>query len=302
MARAQTIQIYLPSGDPQGMRIASVPTRTVQVFEVPRKLLPDFLARPEAKQVGVYFLIGQDDRDNPLAYIGQTGNLGERLAAHSEKKPFWTRAFAAVSLTNEWTQTHALFLEWASIRQATDVQRMALQNGNLGQTPYTPDPMQADCEEYLATTRMLLSTLGVPLLEPAKRGTPAPTADEPIDDGVEVQLTGRGCVAQGVYSSQGLLVLKGSKGRLKGGQGQPAYIDRLRLRVEELAEEGTLEILPDGTTRFLRDHLFASPSGAACAVYCMPANGRAEWQTPDGTSIATLEDRALEQVADEARG
>ena len=33
MGRAQTIQIYLPSGDPAGLRVASLTTRTVRVFE-----------------------------------------------------------------------------------------------------------------------------------------------------------------------------------------------------------------------------------------------------------------------------
>ena len=36
MSRGQTIQIYLPSGTPQGLRHAEITTRTVIVFDVPR--------------------------------------------------------------------------------------------------------------------------------------------------------------------------------------------------------------------------------------------------------------------------
>jgi len=32
----KTIQIYLPGGDPRGIRVAEVTTRIVQVIEVPR--------------------------------------------------------------------------------------------------------------------------------------------------------------------------------------------------------------------------------------------------------------------------
>ena len=39
MTRPQTIQIFLPSGDPQGIRIAEITTRIVRVIEVPRSLL-----------------------------------------------------------------------------------------------------------------------------------------------------------------------------------------------------------------------------------------------------------------------
>lgn len=53
MNRPQTIQIYLPAGDPRGMRVAEITTRIVRVIEVPRSQLADFLKMPEAQQVGV---------------------------------------------------------------------------------------------------------------------------------------------------------------------------------------------------------------------------------------------------------
>ena len=52
--RAQTIQIFLPSGDPEGIRMASITTRTVKVFDVPRRLLPEFLKMPESRRCVYY--------------------------------------------------------------------------------------------------------------------------------------------------------------------------------------------------------------------------------------------------------
>jgi len=52
IATPKTIQIFLPGGDPRGVRIAEITTRTVQVIEVPRSLLPGFLKMPESEQVG----------------------------------------------------------------------------------------------------------------------------------------------------------------------------------------------------------------------------------------------------------
>lgn len=37
MPNPQTIQIFLPSGDPRGMRVAEITTRIVRVIEVPGK-------------------------------------------------------------------------------------------------------------------------------------------------------------------------------------------------------------------------------------------------------------------------
>src|SRR5690349_20156234 len=60
-ARAKTIQIFLPSGDPQGIRQAEITTRIVRLLEVPRALLKDFLAMPESAGGAVYFLFGDAD-------------------------------------------------------------------------------------------------------------------------------------------------------------------------------------------------------------------------------------------------
>jgi len=59
MNRPQTIQIFLPAGDPRGMRVAEITTRIVRVIEIPRSQLTDFTKTPEAQQVGIYFLMGE---------------------------------------------------------------------------------------------------------------------------------------------------------------------------------------------------------------------------------------------------
>ena len=59
MLRPQTIQIFLPKGDPRGMRVAEITTRIVRVIEVPRSQLAEFLKMPEAQQVGIYVLTGE---------------------------------------------------------------------------------------------------------------------------------------------------------------------------------------------------------------------------------------------------
>ena len=67
----KTIQIFLPSGDAHGIRIAEITTRIVQVIEVPRSLLSDFLALEHSSQVGVYLLIGEDSEEaEQQVYVG----------------------------------------------------------------------------------------------------------------------------------------------------------------------------------------------------------------------------------------
>lgn len=54
----QTIQIYLPGGDPRGIRVAEVTTRIVQVVEVPRSLLSAFFVHA-AEHAGGRLLSGR---------------------------------------------------------------------------------------------------------------------------------------------------------------------------------------------------------------------------------------------------
>ena len=165
----KTIQIFLPSGDPRGIRIAEVTTRIVQVIEVPRSRLKEFFAMPECQQVGLYFLCGNaDGADGPKVYIGQTGNLKQRLTKHnkSEEKDFWDRVLIVLSRTNSLTQTHALFLEWHCLQAVRAAGRYSDENGNSGTRPHTPRPLEADCLEIFDTASTLLATLGQPLFLP----------------------------------------------------------------------------------------------------------------------------------------
>jgi hypothetical protein len=92
-ATPKTIQIVLPGGDPRGIRVAEITTRIVQVIEVLRSLLQDFLKMPESGQVALYFLFGEEeDGTEQKVYLGQTGDLRARLGKHNNDKDFWERA------------------------------------------------------------------------------------------------------------------------------------------------------------------------------------------------------------------
>lgn len=291
MGRAQTIQIYLPSGDPAGLRVANLTTRTVRVFEVPRSLLSEFLKRPEAGQVGVYYLFGAGDDETPRCYIGQSGNVGVRLQQHTGTKDFWTKAMVAVSLTNEWTSTHAGYLEWLSVSRATAAGRYVLLNGNQASNPFTPEPLEADCQEFIETVGVLLATLGAPVLEPVKVaspqsfGQPGAGADEPE----KLYFKETGCEATGYQTPEGLLVLAGSRGRPRLVPSAPPSIATQR---NTLLADGVITINQQELV-FLKDHLFGSPSAAGCVLIGRSTNGRTGWRNATGQSINDLEQLAL---------
>ena len=278
--RPQTIQIFLPGGDPQGIRVAEITTRIVQVIEVPRSLLAQFLAMPESDQVAVYFLFGDsEDRMEQSVYIGQTGDLRARLATHHKEKEFWRRAVVLISRTNSLTQTHALFLEWHCIQEARKAGRFQNQNGNNGNLPHTPAPLKADCIEIFETGQTLLATLGYPLFEPIVR---SPTSSKKPET---YYCRSSGTNGRGLYTEEGFVVLKGSIGRREN---VPSIVgtanERLRRR---LIESGVMSEVGD-TVVFQKDYLFGSPSMAAMALAGRTANGWIEWKDKAGKTLDSL--------------
>ena len=276
MTRPQTIQIFLPTGDPQGVRVAEITTRIVRVIEVPRSLLADFLKMPEAQQVGVYYLVGPaEEGEGTLLYIGQSGAVGTRLAQHNENKDFWNRALVAVSLTNSLTQTHALFLEWLGIKDAKTAGRYALDNGNAGARPHTPAPLEADCHEIQDTVRVLLATLGYPVFEAVGKSATQESAEEFF-------CRANGVEGRGLYTSEGFVLLKGSTGRRESTPSlQGTVYEHVR---ERLIESGVLLVEGDRIV-VTRDYVFSSPSRAAVVLLGYSANGWQVWKNAAGRTL-----------------
>lgn len=192
-----------------------------------------------------------------------------------------------ISLTNNMTQTHALFLEWFAIAQATQAERYSLENGNAGARPHTLAPQEADCQEIFETAATLLATLGQPIFEPL--------TNEPTAKGESEFFYCKGSGADGVgeYTSEGFVVHKGSKGRAEiVASIQGTSNERMR---NQLVLDGILAA-QGGLLVFTRDHLFTSPSRAACILTGRSANGWVEWKTASGKTLDEVKRQVVDTV------
>jgi hypothetical protein len=277
---AKTIQIFLPDGEPRGIRIAEITTRIVQAVQVPRARLDRIMQRPELDHIGMYFLFGEsDERVKPVAYVGQTEDLRARLKYHHANKEFWTTAVLLISRTDSFTLAHIRYLEWYAMRQASEAGRYTLDNGNAGSKPYITEPMEADVLDAFETGSVLLATLGFPLFEPvagtAKTDTQRTT----------YFVTGPDAKASGRLVEDGFVVLRGSTARSESVPSAHKYIATRR---QAMMASGVL--IPDGPSlRFTEDYLFDSPSGAAMLVLGRTSNGWNDWKTADGRTLHEVE-------------
>lgn len=167
-------------------------------------------------------------------------------------------------------------------------------NGNQATNPFTPEPLEADCQEFIDTIAVLLATLGEPVLE-------SPRPSQPGGPGVEEELLyfrERGCEATGYQTPEGLLVLTGAKGRTKL---LPSASKGLQRQRDALLAEGVID--GDATAfTFHKDHLFPSPSAAGCFLIGGSNNGRGSWKNAAGQSINVLEQLAIESSKQGERG
>lgn len=283
--RPRTIQIFLPSGDPSGIRIAEQTTSIIRIIEVPRSDIAEFVKMPESKQVGLYLLITGDSKEE--LYIGQSGEVGNRLMQHhKEEKKDWERALVLVSLTNNLTQTHVLYLESLSIEKAKSCQRYDLLNGNSGQKPHTPIPLKADCDEIHEIGSLLLATLGYPIFEPLTDLTNS-TRDQIFT------CTRAGVDARGLYTSEGMVVLKGSSAPMTTRRKtEQRYFDKR----DQLIEKGIITVEGERFV-FQRDYLFQSPSGASMFLLLATSNGWVDWKTEHSVTLQDHQGRTLESAA-----
>lgn len=287
--RPQTIQIYLPFGNPRGFRQAEITTRTVRAFEIPRPELTKFTQAnfPEAEQPGVYFLFGQDETGDPLCYIGESDNVRKRLSEHDAKKDFWTHAVGLVSLTNTWTKAHIQFLEFQSIKRAKQAASYVFTNGQEGHFTQIPAPLRADCEEFFETIQVLVSTLGYSVME-----VPDEEKSTSLDERFYIDKVGVRAV--GTYNSNGMTVFEGSTAR-------PITLDKeyakgRRVQQEQLLSQGVLEQTATGY-RFVKNHTFSSPSGASFIILGRSSNGWDDWMDKQGRPLKSVKRSSLEGAA-----
>lgn len=275
--RPQTIQIFLPTGDPNGIRQAEITTRSVRVFDVPRSELKLFTETPESTQPGLYFLLSDENGDGePEVYIGESDSLRDRLKNHDSKRT-WDRVVAAVSTSNSWTKVHVQYMERQAISLAKAAGARQLGNSAAGYSSHVPAPLVADCEEYLETIRVLVSTLGFNFLE-------VPASQETATDGLRVELSSDSATAAGRYDSAGLTVFARSTAAPVSNVASHATVAARQAR---LVEAGVLAQQGSGLV-FTQDHVFSTPSGAASVVLGRNSNGWVEWRAASGRSLTDL--------------
>jgi hypothetical protein len=274
--KPQTIQIFLPAGDPNGLSIAEVTSRTIQVLCIPRKILQDALKRPECNNVGLYFLFGLDEETGKeQMYIGEAEDCATRLKSHQKNKDFWTHALVCISKTQFFTKAHVKFLEHHAHDEASKAARYLLENGNIPTKSHISESVEADLLDNFETIRTLSAALGykpfTPLSEKKNRNL--------------YFCQGKSADAKGDFTSEGFIVLKGSIFHKETTRSFHKFLSDNR---RKLIDQGIL-IENGNTLKLTEDIKFNSPSTAAAVALGRNSNGWIEWKNKAGKTLDEVE-------------
>ena len=183
MADPFTIRIFVPDGDPEGVRLIDRMNWTGLGIVFPRGKWPEARGRPEFARTGVYILVGYKDQgdDLPTLYIGQADGVRNRIDSHFQAKEFWDRGVVFVSGNNGLNRAHVTWLEYALIRRSREVGRSRPDNGNVPQEPGLSESEKADTRGFLKEILQILPLVGLRAFEipkavavPASPPTPGP--------------------------------------------------------------------------------------------------------------------------------
>jgi hypothetical protein len=132
MADPFTIRIFVPDGDPEGVRLIDRMNWTGLGIVFPREKWPQIRNGPEFARTGVYILVGYKGEDNelPTLYVGQADGVRNRLDSHYQAKDFWNWAVVFVSANHGLNRAHVTWLEYALLQRALEAKRSHLDNGN----------------------------------------------------------------------------------------------------------------------------------------------------------------------------
>ncbi|MAX35786.1 MAG: peptide methionine sulfoxide reductase [Gimesia sp.] len=272
--RPFSIRIFIPDGDPDGLRLVEKSNWTGIGVVFNRSIFKQVVSRPEFERTGVYVLIGtSDDSSMPTIYVGESDVVKKRLGSHYSQKDFWDWAIFFVTKDSSLNKAHVKHLEARLLELAKAAKQCKLYSDQPSFPPTLSEAETADVESFLLDMLSIFPLLGLSIFEKTETSIPPQNL---------LYIKGRGSEARGYEDPKGFVVVKGSQIAPTDVPSQHQYAVSMR---RDLKEQGV--IVDD---QFIQDHVFKSPSTAGCVVTGRTTNGRDEWKLEDGTTLKQLQD------------
>jgi len=288
--RGFSVNVFIPSGDPDGIKVVEKSNWTGRGLVVPRAIYSESRGRDELGRTGVYLLVGPSEVSTlPMLYVGEGDPVKDRLDKHAKEKDFWTHAVVFTSKDTNLNKAHVQRFESRLIELADRAKLSMRHNKNAPTHPSLSEAEEAFAENFLDDILLCLPIMGYSLFEDPT----AAAANAGPAGAVTLFLKAKGVAASGVDTPSGFIVHKGSRavGENKVVPSMAEYIPHVKDRRDDLIRQGVLDADGDAFV-FTQDYTFGSPSTAASVVMGRNSNGRVDWKAADGRSLKEIQNAA----------
>jgi hypothetical protein len=179
-----TLRIFVPDGDPEGVRLIDRMNWTGHGIVCPREKWPTTKHRTEFNRTGVYILSGYEEgseEDLPTIYIGEGDVIRNRIDSHFQNKDFWDRAIVFTATNNSLNKAHVKWLEYALVDRAKKANRSKLDNGTEPQAPALSEAERADTDAFLSEVLQILPLIGLRVFETPKAVATQQLGSAPVE-------------------------------------------------------------------------------------------------------------------------
>jgi hypothetical protein len=289
----KNINYFLMDGTPGGRIKCTISNWTGVAYRIPRTELEKCKERDDLKQSGVYFLFGIDeDTGDSVVYVGQAGvrKNGEgilyRLQEHKRKadKDYWTEAVVFTTSNNSFGPTEISWLENRFCALAMNAKRYIIKNGNDPTLGNVTEEKESELEEFVDYAKVVMGVLGRKIFEPLTVSGGTDVVEQSNDASVTLEIKTSSTDAKGRRTSEGFVLLNGSKIKLTTAPSAKESLKILRKRYAAMIDEGGI---------LKEDILLRSPNEAAKFVVGHSINALTAWKTADGKTLKELENSEI---------
>lgn len=306
------VRLFLVDGKPGGLMTAEIGNWTGHVLRGKRLELGEIRKRAEAGRTGIYILFGANAEGDDVAYIGESDNVGKRLAEHDIKKDFWDEVAIITSKDANLTSAHVRYLESRLVRIAKTVGRVSLENvqGPTGGAEL-PEADSSDMDYFIEQVRILMPVLGYDIFRGRVMSVPERPGDTAGQGALELEdvtvdsprfclKTSKGIDARAQVIDGEFTVLEASivsavmRSSGKQSESTARQFENRSLQHGELMKSA-VSLEAGSLARLTKDVAYTSPSAAASVVLGRAsANGRIEWTDENGLSYGAWETSHVE--------
>ena len=229
---------------------------------------------------GVYFLLCGDEDSIDSIYVGESGNVRERLKVHmysyknGKEKFYWHTAIVCGSEKLDTSKTRYLEWQWYEIFKKLGVYQ--IHTDVIYKNTLKTDVDKSSMNKFINFMKLVLPKLKSDLIFEVKKTIK-------IDDEKLLYCKSTKAEAVGYLSDHGLTVLKNSK---ISPDLAPSFLSKSKSYVQLRNKLVANGIVVDNC--FVKDYEFSSPSAASSIILGRPSNGNIDWKSKDGVVLKDI--------------